>query len=126
MAIEVQQPYLINEAAIRVVLKRPGDDVILYYERADTFLSFASAVWSEENRSVAFFACVGSRRIQEAYSLTRNAPIPFDSISGSLARKISDEYKISTETDDPESVFNWACSQGNRAFFRRYPSARAF
>lgn len=124
--IEIQQPFPLNEAGVRVILKRRAGDVTLYTERADTVLSFADAVWVKEEDSVAVFACIGSRSIREAYSLTRNAPIPFDSLRSNLARKIRNEYKVASDPDDPESVFTWACSQGEHAFFQRYPSARAF
>jgi len=122
--IRIYQPFPINEAGLKVLLVQDGRETELLYRRADTFLEFADVWWAPDRSSVAVFSC-GVAEV--AYDLKNHRPLPFSSARSNMAQHIRAEYRLSKAQNSDKETFSWACSaDGQEAFFKRYPQARAF
>ena len=121
--VEIDQPFPINGAGIRVLLNANRTSKTLYELRVDAFLDFAAVAWSTAG-DVAVFTC-GTPPLRLAYSLKDSGPIPFSRMEVSLISDLRKEYALDAAGLSDKGVLEWACSsEGKRAFLKRYPAAK--
>jgi len=123
-ALEIKQPFPINEAGIQVNLKRKNVIKQLYELRGDVFLEFADAAWSADDNVVGLF--VSGTPVQRfAYKTSDGTAIPFGVVARAVAAHIRSQYHLDPKLSDKD-VFEWAGSlEGRDAFRKLYPGARA-
>jgi hypothetical protein len=122
--ILLYQPFPINEAGLRIVLRQNGRDFTLLDRHADTFLEFVHVWWASDLSLVAILSCgIG----ETAYDLRAHKPVSYTSLKTEVAQSIRVQYALPSTMKSDKDVFLWACSSnGQAAFFQRYPSAKAF
>jgi hypothetical protein len=122
-SVEIDQPFPINGAGIRVLLNANRTSKTLYELRVDAFLDFATVVWSSAG-DVAVFTC-GTPPLRLAYSAKDSQPIPFASMEASLVSDLRKEYELGASRISDKGVLEWACSSdGKREFLRHHPDAK--
>jgi hypothetical protein len=124
--VEIEEPFPINGSGLRIVHESHGEKATLLEVRADTFLSFADAVWTQDGSTVAVFICRGGPDIRVAYDVKNHHPLAFtEAFKKMLANDIRNRYRPSNASGSDELVFRWACSEGQQPFLSRYPDAVA-
>jgi hypothetical protein len=121
-SVEIDQPFPINGAGIRIVVNANGVSKTVYELRVDAFLDFAAVAWSPVD-DLAIFTC-GTPSIKLAYSVSQSHPIPFTSMEPLLVSSLRRDYRLSHIGLKDEDVLEWACSpSGKHEFLGHYPSA---
>jgi hypothetical protein len=127
VTVEFDQPFPINAAAIRVLLKKDQRIITLANLKGDTYLSFADVWFSQDGRFVAAYACTSGPKLQLAYDLSAGKAIAFDILRSQLAKHVVVKYRMSrSDTLSDEEILNRACLEGSQAFVDKHPDAEAF
>ncbi len=116
-SIEVSKSGVSDELGARFELVAKGRRVLVYEIIQEAYIHFVHVYWNTDESVVAVVSR-GYDRINFAWDIKADVPIPFDQVSRAVAQSLASAYQLDPTVD----ALEWASSdEARERFIDKYP-----